>query len=165
MAILILQQVARTSVAAVWGLAVSEDARRLLQELGAVELLISGARRSLEMDCRPDAEADPAAYTRADRPTHGQRQQFQVRSGRAVADANFGSRGWAAVAGSAGVAAQLASGCMPGITLLLILAANTQAAVLGALSVLLVDKACRAPFVKLEPGCATLFELWCVQGV
>lgn len=35
-----------------------------------------------------------------------------------------------------------------------------QAAVLGALSVLLVDRSCRVPFIKLEPACATLFTLW-----
>jgi hypothetical protein len=36
-----------------------------------------------------------------------------------------------------------------------------QAAVLGALSVMLVDRTCREPFVTMEPACATLFALWC----
>jgi hypothetical protein len=31
--------------------------------------------------------------------------------------------------------------------------------VLGALSVLIVDRACRQPLIAAEPGCATLFEL------
>eukprot|EP00878_Enallax_costatus_P009356 GHUV01009778.1.p1 GENE.GHUV01009778.1~~GHUV01009778.1.p1 ORF type:complete len:367 (+),score=140.05 GHUV01009778.1:311-1411(+) len=34
-----------------------------------------------------------------------------------------------------------------------------QAAVLGSLSVMLVDAACRRPLVALEPGCDTLFQL------
>lgn len=34
-----------------------------------------------------------------------------------------------------------------------------QACVLGALSVLIVDRACRDPLVAAEPSCATLFEL------
>jgi hypothetical protein len=38
--------------------------------------------------------------------------------------------------------------------------ALAQATVLGCLSVLLVDRACRAPFIELEPACATLFAFW-----
>lgn len=34
-----------------------------------------------------------------------------------------------------------------------------QACVLGALSVLIVDRACRQPLIAAEPSCATLFEL------
>lgn len=34
-----------------------------------------------------------------------------------------------------------------------------QACVLGALSVLIVDRACRDALVAAEPSCATLFEL------
>lgn len=34
-----------------------------------------------------------------------------------------------------------------------------QANVLGALSVMLIDRQCRVPFVKLEPACTTLFTM------
>lgn len=71
-------QVARTCAAAVWGLSVSEEARRLLQELGVVEVLVAAARRSLELQCCPDAEGSLATYTGEERPTFSQRQHFQV---------------------------------------------------------------------------------------
>lgn len=35
----------------------------------------------------------------------------------------------------------------------------SQACVLGALSVLIVDRACRQPLIAAEPGCGTLFDL------
>lgn len=34
-----------------------------------------------------------------------------------------------------------------------------QACVLGAFSVLIVDRACRQPLIESEPSCGTLFEL------
>jgi hypothetical protein len=34
-----------------------------------------------------------------------------------------------------------------------------QACVLGALSVLIVDRTCRQPLIEAEPSCGTLFEL------
>jgi len=105
-------EVARMCAAAVWGLAVSEEARHLLQELGVVEVLVEAARRSLTLECCADTAGVPLdQYTGQQRPTFSQRQHF-------------------------------------------------QAAVLGALSVLLVDRACRVPFIQLEPACATLFQLW-----
>lgn len=38
--------------------------------------------------------------------------------------------------------------------------AALQDATLGALAMMLVDRACRAPFVALEPGCTVLFAFW-----
>lgn len=63
------QQVARLSIAAVWGLCISSFQRSAITELGGVQTLLAAAQRSLKVN---PASGGPSQITES------QRDEFQV---------------------------------------------------------------------------------------
>lgn len=129
--------------AAVWGLAANEQSRALLLSLSVVEALLQVVRRSLTMPCGPGGQQQQPLQLAGDTCSQAQRNQLQVRR-----------------------MAVLCMACVLWLAIVLPCCNNApaavivfQAAVLGALSVLLVDRECRKPLIALEPGCDTLFSL------
>lgn len=73
-------EVSRLCAAAVWGLAVNEQSRALLLQLGVVEVLLSVSRRSLAMQCVGDQDMLPGDYIAGGKCSQTQRNQLQVTS-------------------------------------------------------------------------------------
>lgn len=155
-------EVSRLCAAAMWGLAVNEQSRVLQLQLGAVEVLLSVARHSLTMQCVGDQSMLPADYVAGGKCSQTQRNQLQVCTV-VQGDESFGSCCCSLAAPlqtlryrPVGMYPCSRAACYCCVTLV---PGVSQACVLGALSVLIVDKACRQPLIAAEPACSTLFEL------
>jgi hypothetical protein len=70
-------QVAKTCAAALWGLAVSSEARQILLDLGAMDVLVDVARSSLTMPCIDLGVQE--VYFAGHKTSHDQRDMLQVR--------------------------------------------------------------------------------------
>jgi hypothetical protein len=133
-------EVSRVCAAAVWGLAVNERSRALLLELGAVQVLLLVARRSLVMQCMGDSEALPGDYVAAGRCSQTQRDQLQ-----------------ACVLGALSV--MIIDRWVDGPGLAVRSGAGALAECMSVPPQTGAHRACRQPLIEAEPSCGTLFEM------
>lgn len=128
-------EVATTTAAALWGLATTGLSRRSLADLDIVTLLLSNIKRTLKMPTVPDdAGAGGLSGTSS--------------GGAGMEDGEGGGGG-----GTEG-------GLRPPVGAVLESQRNRyQSYLVGALSVLLIDRNCRRAYLQQEPEFATLFTL------
>lgn len=82
-------EISRECAATVWGLAINEQSRALLLQLNVVEVLLSVARHSLNMQCMGDQDMLPGDYVAGGKCSQTQRNQLQVSEGSFAA-----AQGW-----------------------------------------------------------------------
>ncbi|KAK9816567.1 hypothetical protein WJX72_002063 [[Myrmecia] bisecta] len=130
--------VVRTAAAAVWGCATSVHLRRMMTELGVVAALLNVLAMSMRIKAVPDEPDSPAAPA----------------ASASAASAPEASSGDLTQRSDMTQCASTASPIVHESD-----RNQLQAFALGALSVLLVDSACRVPLHQAEPGMQTLLQL------
>lgn len=136
-------EVATTTAAAIWGLATTGLSRKNLADLDIVSLLLSNIKRSFKMPVIPD-EATLAAAAAAAKAAG---KDGDAAAAAAAAAAAGGDEG-------GGVGGKPAAGALPEAQ-----RNKYQSFLLGALSVLLIDRNCRRAYLQQEPEFGTLFVL------